>query len=46
MTTGGIHRTYTDNQLVQLYLNAKGKRDIMREYDMASSLLDRWKSFR
>ena len=38
-------RTYTDefkNQLVQLYLNGKRKCDITREYDIASSLLDKW----
>ena len=36
-------RTYTDefkNQLVQLYLNGKRKCDIVREYDISSSLLD------
>jgi len=38
-------RTYTDefkNQIVQLYLNGKRKSDIMKEYDIANSLLDRW----
>ena len=38
-------RTYTDefkNQLVQLYLNGKRKCDIVREYDIAKSLLDKW----
>ena len=38
-------RTYTDefkNQLVQLYLNGKRKCDIIREYDISSSLLDKW----
>jgi len=38
-------RTYTDefkNQLVQLYLNGKRKCDIIREYDIAASLLDKW----
>ena len=37
-------RTYTDefkNQLVQLYLNGKRKCDIVREYDLSSSLLDK-----
>ena len=37
-------RTYTDefkNQLVQLYLNGKRKCDIVREYDISSSLLDK-----
>lgn len=38
-------RTYTDefkNQLVQLYLNGKRKCDIIREYDVTGSLLDKW----
>ena len=38
-------RTYSDefkNQLVQLYLNGKRKCDIIREYDLSSSLLDKW----
>lgn len=38
-------RTYTDefkNQVVQLYRNGKRKCDIIREYDIASSLLDKW----
>ena len=38
-------RTYTDEfkmQLVQLYLNGKRKCDIVREYDIATSLLDKW----
>jgi len=38
-------RTYTEefkNQLVQLYLNGKRKCDIIREYDIANSLLDKW----
>lgn len=38
-------RTYSDefkNQLVQLYLNGKRKCDIVREYDLSSSLLDKW----
>ena len=37
--------TYTDefkNQLVQFYLNGKRKSDIIREYDIAPSLLDKW----
>lgn len=37
--------TYSDefkNQLVQLYKNGKRKCDIIREYDIASSLLDKW----
>ncbi len=38
-------RTYTDefkNQVVQLYKNGKCKCNITREYDIASSLLDKW----
>lgn len=38
-------RTYTDefkNQVVQLYKNGKRKCEIIREYDIASSLLDKW----
>lgn len=38
-------RSYTDEfkqQLVHLYHNGKRKCDICREYDMASSLLDKW----
>ena len=38
-------RTYSDefkNQLVQFYLNGKHKCDIIREYDLLSSLLDKW----
>ena len=38
-------RTYTDefkNQLVKLYLNGKRKCDIVREYDLSNSLLDKW----
>ncbi|WP_143323077.1 transposase, partial [Clostridium sp. HBUAS56010] len=38
-------RTYTDefkNQVIQLYNNGKRKCDIIREYDIASSLLDKW----
>ena len=45
MITRRPRRTYTDefkNQLVQLYLNGKRKYDIIREYDIASSLLDKW----
>ena len=45
MTTRRPRRTYTDklkNQLVQLYLNGKRKCDIIREYDIASSPLDKW----
>ena len=38
-------RTFNDefkNQLVQLYRSGKRKSDIVREYDIASSLLDKW----
>ena len=37
-------RTYTDefkNQLIQLYLNGKSKCDIVREYDISSSILNK-----
>ncbi len=42
--TRGPRRTYPDefkDQLVQLYLNGKLKCDIVREYDISSSLLDK-----
>lgn len=45
MTERRPRRTYTDefkNQLVQLYLNGKRKCDIVKEYDIATSLLDKW----
>lgn len=45
MTEKRQRRTYTDEfkeQLVQLYLNGKRKCDIIREYDISSSLLDKW----
>ena len=45
MTTKRPRRTYTDefkNQLVQLQLNGKRKCDIIREYEIAASLLDKW----
>lgn len=38
-------RSYTDEfkqQIVQLYHNGKRKCDICREYDIATSLLDKW----
>ena len=38
-------RTYTDEfktQLVQLYFNGKRKCDIVREYDLSPSVLDKW----
>lgn len=45
MTKKRQRRTYTDEfkeQLVQLYLNGKRKCDIIREYDISASLLDKW----
>lgn len=38
-------RTFTDefkNQMVQLHLNGKRKCDIIKEYDIAASVLDKW----
>lgn len=38
-------RNYTDefnNQLVKFHLNGKRKCDIIREYDISDSLLDKW----
>ena len=38
-------RTFTDEfkkQLINLYLNGKRKCDIVREYDISPSLLDKW----
>ena len=38
-------RTYTDefkNQLVHLYLNDKRKCEIVKEYDIADSVVDKW----
>ena len=38
-------RTYTEefkNQLVQLYLSCKRKCDIVKEYEISASLLDKW----
>lgn len=45
MTTKKQRRTFTDefkNQMVQLYKNGKRKADILREYDLSSSTLDKW----
>lgn len=45
MTERRKPRSYTDEfkqQLVQLYHNGKRKCDICREYDIATSLLDKW----
>ena len=44
MTKKRPRRSYTGEfkeQLVQLYLNGKRKCDIIREYDIVSSLLDK-----
>lgn len=38
-------RTFTDEfkqQMVQLYLNGKSRADIVREYDLSATALDRW----
>lgn len=38
-------RKFTDefkHQMVQLYLNGKRKSDILKEYDLTPSSLDRW----
>jgi transposase len=38
-------RTFTSefkNQMVQLYLNGKRKCDIIKEYDLTASALDKW----
>lgn len=38
-------RTYTDefkNQIVQLHLNGKQKSELIRQYDLTPSALDRW----
>ena len=45
MTERRKPRSYTDEfkqQPVQLYHNGKRKCDICREYDIATSLLDKW----
>ncbi|MEG1145788.1 MAG: transposase, partial [Clostridium sp.] len=45
MTERRKPRSYTDElkqQIVQLYHNGKRKCDICREYDIATSLLDKW----
>ena len=45
MITRRTCRIYIDefkNQLVQLYLNEKRKCDIIREYDIVTSLFDKW----
>ena len=38
-------RKFTDefkNQMVRLYLNGKSRAEIIREYDLTSSSLDKW----
>lgn len=43
--TKRIRRDYTDefkNQMVQLYLNGKARSEIIKEYDLTASALDRW----
>ena len=38
-------RTYTEefkNQMVQLYLNEKPRQEVIREYDLTPSTLDKW----
>lgn len=45
MTKTRIRRKYTDefkNQMYQLYANGKSRSDIVREYDLTPSALDRW----
>ncbi|SDE62571.1 transposase [Paenibacillus sp. cl6col] len=40
-----IRRTFTDNfkkQMVQLYENGKSRADIVSEYELSASALDRW----
>ena len=43
--TKKARRTYTSEfkeQMVQLYLNGKPRKDIIREYDLTPSSLDKW----
>lgn len=45
MTNKKERRTFTDefkNQMVQLYNSGKRKADILREYDLSPSTLDKW----
>ena len=45
MTKKRPRRTFTDefkNQMVQLYKTGKRKSDILREYDLSASVLDKW----
>jgi len=43
--TKGEHRIFTDKfkqQMVQLYVNGKPRKDIIRGYDLTPSSLDKW----
>lgn len=43
--TRRTRREFTDefkNQMVQLYLNGKPRSEIIKEYDIISSVFDRW----
>jgi transposase len=45
--TKKARRTFTSEfkqQIVQLYLNGKPRKDIIREYDLTPSSLDKWVS--
>jgi transposase len=45
--TKKARRTFTSEfkeQMVQLYLNGKPRKDIIREYDLTPSSLDKWVS--
>jgi transposase len=45
MTDKRERRQFTENfkrQIVQLYNNGKTRAEIMREYDLGGSMLDRW----
>ncbi len=45
MTNKKERRSFTEgfkNQMVQLYLNGKSKLDIIKEYDLSPSVLNRW----
>lgn len=47
--TKKARRTFTSefkHQIVQLYLNGKPRKDIIREYDLTPSSLDKWVSQR
>lgn len=45
MSDRGLRRDFTDEfkeKMVQLYLSGKIKADIIREYDLSPSCLNRW----